>query len=94
MKQAEAVFAVATLGTATARDVATLINGDESRVSNATSVLSYCYQEGWLIRREEPAHDSKGCRYRYRYAISAPDTYEELFGESPELSEDTDEAEA
>jgi len=94
MKQAEAVFAVATLGTATAREVATLINGDDSRVSNATSVLSYCYQEGWLIRREEPAHDSKGCRYRYRYAIAAPDTYEELFDETVEVPDETGEVEA
>lgn len=94
MKQAEAVFAVATLGTATSREVATLINGDDSRVSTATSVLSRCYQEGWLIRREEPAHDSKGCQYRYRYAIAAPDTYEELFGEAADASNGTDEAEA
>jgi len=94
MKEAEAVFAVATLGTATAREVATLINGDDSRVSNATSVLVNCYRRGWLIRREEPAHDSKGCRYRFRYAIAAPDTYEELFDEPAEVPDETGEVEA
>jgi len=94
MKRAEAVYAVATLGTATSYDVAKLINGDEGRATDATSVLHYCYKQGWLIRREEPAHDRPGSQYRYRYAIAAPDTYEELFGESAEVPDETAEAEA
>ena len=94
MKEAEAVFAVATLGKATARDVATLIDGDDAKTGNATSALSSCYKQGWLIRRKQTKPYANGAKWRYVYAIAAPETYEELFGTEVDLAEDADEAEA
>lgn len=93
MKEAEAVFAVATLGKATARDVATLIDGNDAKSGNATSALSSCYKQGWLIRRKQTKPYANGAKWRYVYAIAAPDTYAELFNETAELPEDVDEAE-
>jgi len=79
MKQAEAVWAVSVLGTATAREIAQLIIGEDATASDASSVLTICFREGWLIRRSR-IPDGSDASVKYEYAIAAPDTVEEFIG--------------
>jgi len=73
MKESEAVWAVATLGTATAKEVAEVVTGDESaRSHQATSLLTKLYRRGLLVRRKRRGVTSG--KDPFEYAIASPDT--------------------
>jgi len=78
MKQAEAVWAVAVLGTASTREVAMLLEGKEDTpVSDASQVLFQLHKQGLVVRRKTPASDTEYKHSSYEYAIATPETHAE-----------------
>jgi len=76
MKQAEAVWAVAALETATAREVAQAVYGPDAVASQASGVLREMFQAGMLVRRSRPVDDDDVYQYScYEYAIASPETF-------------------
>jgi len=91
MKQAEAVWALAVLGTASTREVAMLLEGKEDTpVNDASHVLFQLYKKGLVVRRKTPASDVEYKHSSYEYAIATPETCSEY----ENTAVDTSEAEA
>jgi hypothetical protein len=78
MKQAEAVWALAVLGTASTREVAMLLEGKEDTpVNDASHVLFQLYKQGLVVRRKTPTSDTEYKHSSYEYAIATPETHSE-----------------
>ena len=78
MKQAEAVWALAVLGTARTREVAMLLGGKEDTpVNDASHVLHQLYEQGLIVRRKTPTPDTEYKHSSYEYAIATPETHAE-----------------
>jgi len=92
MKQAEAVWAVAALGTATARDVAQPVYGPDAVASQASAVLREMFEAGLLVRRSRPSDDDVPQYSCYEYAIASPETFAEYDVAAAPPSDDEGEA--
>jgi len=71
MRHAEAVWAVANLGVATAKEVTEVFDDDSTPTSNTSQILLNCYRDGLLVRRKREGQH--GNRPPYEYAIAELD---------------------
>jgi len=94
MKQAEAVWAVAALETATAREVAQTVYGPDAVASQASDVLHQMFEAGFLVRRSRTTDvDNSPKSSCYEYAIASPTTFIEFENVTPPSPEGEGEGE-
>jgi len=92
MKQAEAVWAVAALGTATAREVAQTVYGPDAIASEASDVLHQMFEAGLLVRRSRTSEIENSPKSScYEYAIASPTTFVEFENMTAPAAEGEDE---